>query len=782
MHKRSIFTGDCPALLDGAAGTHLMERGLPMGVCPEAWAAEHADIIRDMHASYVKAGAQAVYAFTFGANPVTLAEYGIARRTEELNERLVAIAREAVGENIPVGGDLTALGQLMQPIGSMTFERTKAAYKRQAAALYAAGADFLVIETMLDIAQGRAAILGCREACDLPIWISMTFEQGARTLTGTDARTAAITLCALGVSAVGVNCATGPADMAPIVEAMRRVATVPVFAKPNAGLPNGNTLGPCEFADQTAQLIQHGAKAVGGCCGTTPEHIRMLHERITPMRIDPTLSATLVRTLTGRESSVDIRHGSPLVTIGERINPTGKRKLQQALVDDDMEYVLNMANDQIRAGAHLLDVNVGMPDVDQSVMLPKVVEMLAGRTGVPLCLDSVDQKALAAALEIYPGRALINSISYESGRAETLFPLCRDYGAMAILLPMDDSGVPETARSRILLIEALLKKAEEYGLTKDSFVVDALAMALAGQPGGGKEAIEVLRWCKEQNLLTVMGVSNISFGLPHRPALNAAFVCAAQACGLTMAIVNVGHDEMKRALLAANALLCGGDEVALYAQHFAQKPHEREGLAGAVLYGERKSALLLANQALHAGTDPLALIDEVMEGLTILGDMFAQKKTYLPQLMAGAEAAKAALAPVQAALQEDSHPSAGTAVIATAKGDLHDIGKNIVALMLQNHGFRVIDLGKDVENETVLRVAQDNGADIVCLSALLTTTMEQMRTFSAMNKRQERPFLLMVGGAVVTNAFAEQIDAYYAPDAVQSARLALELVKERNKA
>ncbi len=572
MHRESLFVGDRPILLDGAAGTFLMCHGLPMGVCPEQWAVDHADIVKGMHASYVQAGAEAVYAFTFGANPITLSEYGLEDKTEELNARLVAIAREAVGDGVWIGGDLTSLGQLMQPMGSLTFHATKEAYKRQAAALHGAGANFLVIETMLDIAQARAAVIGCREACELPIMVSMTFEQGGRTLTGTDARTAAITLCALGVSAVGVNCATGPTDMGIIVEAMRRVSTVPVFAKPNAGLPGGTTLDPDEFAKQTAALVDCGAMAVGGCCGTTPEHIRALHDRIAPMRIDARLNTVLPRILTGREESVDIGYGRPLVSIGERINPTGKSKLQKALLDGDMEYVLNMANEQLRAGAHVMDVNVGMPGIDQRVMLPKVVEMLAGRTGVPLCFDSVDHGALGAALEIYPGRALINSISYESGRADVLFPLCRDYGAMAVLLPMDDNGVPESARRRILLIEALLDRAKDYGLSKNSFVVDALAMTLAGQPDGGKEALKVLDWCAKNDLPTVMGVSNISFGLPQRAALNAAFLCAAQARGLTMAIVNVCQGEMKRALLSANALLCGGDEVAAYAQYFARSP------------------------------------------------------------------------------------------------------------------------------------------------------------------------------------------------------------------
>ena len=781
MHKKHLFSGNGPFLLDGSAGTYLMERGMGMGVCPEQWAADHADILRTMHASYVDAGAQAVYAFTFGANPVKLAEYGLEEQTERLNDRLVALAREAVGPGVPVGGNLTALSELMRPMGGLTFAQTKQAYRRQAAALGGAGVDFLIIETMFDIAQARAAVLGCREACEVPIFLSMTFEQGARTLTGTDARTAAISLCALGVDAVGVNCSTGPADMAPIVKAMRSVSTVPVFAKPNAGLPGGDTLGPEEFAKQTAALVSCGAMAVGGCCGSMPEHIRVLKGKIEGMRIDTRLPESLPRTLTGREGSVSPVMGGPLCTIGERINPTGKKKLQRALLDNDLETVYQMANAQRAAGAHMLDVNVGMPGVDQSALLPEISDMLSARIGIPLCFDTVDAKALAAALEVYPGRALINSISAESGRAEALFPLCKQYGAMAILLPVDDAGVPETAQQRIALVEDLLAKAQETDLNKHSFVVDALAMTLAAQQNGGREALKVLDWCRENDILTVMGVSNISFGLPERPALNAAFLCAAKARGLSLSIVNVGQDEMQRAILAANAITSGGEHVQAYAQHFAQKPQQREGLPGAVLAGARDMAVDLAEKALLEGASPLDLIQEVTEGLNELGDLFAAKKTYLPQLMAGAEAAKAAFVPIQKALRNEQRATAGTVVVATAKGDMHDIGKNIVALMLRNHGFRVVDLGKNVAGEEVLRVARAEKADIVCLSALLTTTMEQMRAFAELNRAQDAPFSLMVGGAVVTEAFARDIGAHTAGDAVQAARLALRLMEERKR-
>ncbi len=777
MH-RHLFFGDKPFLLDGATGTYLMQRGLLMGECPEAWACDHPEIVKQMHRGYVEAGAKAVYAFTFGANPVKLKEYGLEDRTEQINQKLVAIARDAVGKGVLVGGDLSPVGQLIYPMGVMTFSETKKAYARQAKALAEAGVDFLIIETMLDIGQTRAAILGCREVCNLPIAVSMTFEQGGRTLTGTDATTAAITLCALGVNAIGVNCSTGPDDMKSIVEDMRKVATVPILAKPNAGLPNGHVLNPEEFAQKTALLIDCGAVAVGGCCGTTPEHIAALRKEIENKKIHIEMQKSLPRVITGREKSIFMGHDQPLCAIGERLNPTGKPKLQQAIRELDLEAVWEIANEQIKEGAQVLDVNVGVPGVEQSAVLPGVVEILAARGDAPLCIDTVDASALEAALEVYCGRALVNSISAENGRAEKLMPLCKKYGAMAILLPIGDTGVPQSASERIALVEELLAKAKQYGLEKDSFVVDALAMTIASQPDGGKEALKVLDWCKQRDILTVMGVSNISFGMPQRPALNAAFLCAAQARGLTSAIVNVCQGEMKQALLAANALLIGGSEVSAYAQSFAQSP-KSTGLTGAVINGERSQAYELAIKELSASVPPLELIDRVMEGLVTLGDLFAAKKTFLPQLMAGAEAAKAAFAPIQKALKADEKPQAGTAVIATVKGDMHDIGKNIVALMLQNHGFRVIDLGKDVENEKIIQTAQQENADVVCLSALLTTTMEQMRAFSQINQQSGKPIPLMVGGAVVTEAYAREIGATYSADAVQCARKAMEIVSQR---
>jgi 5-methyltetrahydrofolate--homocysteine methyltransferase len=777
MRELKLFVGDKPVLFDGAAGTTLIKRGMPMGVCPEKWASEHPEILKEMHANYVRAGSDAVYAFTFGANPVKLGEYGLDKKTEALNEKLVVIAREAVGPNVPVGGDMTTTGQLLHPMGNLTFSTAREAYRRQAAALARGGADFLIIETMIDIAEMRAAVLGCRDACDLPIYASMTFETGGRTLTGTDATVAAITLCALGVDALGVNCGTGPDDMGPIVAAMRRVSTVPVIAKPNAGLPTGRMLDPNEFAAKTAALVGAGAMGIGGCCGSTDAHIAALGQAIRGMKADIRLQKALPRVLTSRETGVLIGHGLALCAIGERINPTGKPKLQQALINDNMDVVLEMANEQIKAGAAVLDVNVGMANVDQKTMLPKVTQTLGMQTNVPLCIDTTDAQALKAALTVYPGRALINSISAESGRAEAMMPLCAQFGAMAVLLPVNDAGVPKTASERIALVEELLLKAQAYGLPKSAFVVDALAMTLGGQADGGKEALLVLDWCRKNDLLTVMGVSNISFGLPQRPALNAAFLCAAQARGLTAAIVNVCQTEMKQALLAANALIVGGDEVAAYARFYAQPQTAVAGLAGAVLSGERSLAHSLAVQSLSAGKPALSLIDEVMAGLTTLGDAFEAKKTYLPQLMAGAEAAKAALVPIKAALEGGEMETAGTAIIATVKGDMHDIGKNIVSLMLQNNGFRVIDLGKDVDNAVILDAIQAQKGDIVCLSALLTTTMEQMRAFSALNARARKPVPLMIGGAVVTESFASEIGASYAADAVSCARMAKVLVK-----
>lgn len=746
---------------------------MPAGVCPELWASEHEPLLAAMHRGYVDAGSQIVYAFTFGANPIKLKEYGLEQKTAELNHRLVRIAKQAAGDRALVGGDMAPTGAFIAPMGPLSFEEVVEAYAVQARALAEAGVDLFAIETMVDIQEARAAILGIRSVSDLPIFVTMSFDESGRTLTGTDAQTAALTLCGMGVQAVGANCGMGPAGMEPVIRAMYAVADVPIIAKPNAGLPTGEVLPPDVFARQMQTLVRCGAQIVGGCCGTNPHYIALLKAQTGHLATQGLCATRPRAALTSREQTVYAGAGQPLCTIGERLNPTGKKKLQQALREGDDECLLQMAYEQIDQGARVLDVNVGMSGIDEEQTLWQKVQFLAGRTAAPLCLDSANAQALAQALRVYPGRALVNSVSAESGKAEALFPLIARYGAMYIALPIGDDGVPETAQQRIALLKQILTKAAQYGIPRERCVVDALAMSVASQGDAAQQALGVIDYCHAHGLQTVMGVSNISFGLPARSQVNAALLLLARARGLSCAIVNVCEPTMHGAIAASDALLLGEDAVAAYAKsHTQPQSNIPEGLSGAVFAGERGRARLLAQQLLEEGTDPQRVIAQSIAGLDVLGEQFAQKKAFLPQLMAGAEAAKEAFACVEPLLAGSGTQKLARVVIATVQGDIHDIGKNIVALMLKNHGFDVIDLGRDVKNECVVQAAKEYQAQIVMLSALLTTTMPRMGEVAQMLRATGLGCTLMVGGAVVTPEYAKEIGALYSKDAAQAVEVA----------
>lgn len=776
MQKNNVeqlLTQRTPVLLDGASGTQMIAAGMPAGVCPELWASEHEPLLAAMHRGYVEAGSQIVYAFTFGANPIKLREYGLEQRMEELNRRLVRVAKEAAGNRALVAGDMAPTGAFIAPMGPLSFEEVVEAYALQARALAEAGVDLFAVETMVDVQETRAAILGIRSVSDLPIFVTLSFDEAGRTLTGTDARTAALTLCGMGIQAVGANCGLGPAGMEPVIRAMHAVAEVPIIAKPNAGLPTGEVLPPEVFVQQMQALVQCGAQAIGGCCGTDPAYIALLRERVGHMATQGLCDSRPRAALTSREQTVYVGEGQPLCTIGERLNPTGKKKLQQALREGDDEYLLQMAYEQMDQGARVLDVNVGMNGIDEVQTLWQKVQFLAGRTAVPLCLDSANADALAQALRVYPGRALVNSVSAEHGKAEALFPLIARYGAMYIALPIGDDGVPETAQQRIALLQQILAKAAQYGIPRERCVVDALAMSVASQGDAAQQALGVIDYCHAHGLQTVMGVSNISFGLPARAQVNAALLLLARARGLSCAIVNVCEPTMHGAVAASDALLLGEEAVAAYALGYTQQEiSQPEGLSGAVFAGERGRARALAQQLLQEGMDPQQVIAQSIAGLDQLGEQFAQKKAFLPQLMAGAEAAKEAFACVEPLLLGTDAQKLARVVIATVQGDIHDIGKNIVALMLRNHGFDVIDLGRDVKNERIVEAAKAYQAQIVVLSALLTTTMPRMGEVAQMLRAEGLGCTLMVGGAVVTPEYAEQIGALYSKDAAEAVEVA----------
>ena len=570
-------------LLDGATGTNLQKAGMPTGVCPEQWILEHKEVILELQKNYVEAGTDILYAPTFSGNRIKLEEYGLADRLEEINQNLVMLTKEAAGNNALVAGDITMTGKQLYPIGELYFEELVEIYKEQIRCMVKAGVDLLVAETIMSLQEARAAVLAAKEVCDLPIMVTMTFQEDGRTLYGTDPKTALIVLQSLGADAVGVNCSAGPDAMISIIEEMKKYAVVPLIAKPNAGLPkideNGKNYFDMDadtFADFMEKLAQAGAAILGGCCGTTPEYIKKIKEKIKYTEV-PIYSKTPKRVLCSERKTIEISLEGRFFIVGERINPTGKKKLQQELKEGKMEMVLDMAAEQEEKGAAILDINMGMNGIDEKEMMIKAIYEVSRCVSTPLCIDSSHVDIIEAALRIYPGRALINSISLEKDKMEHLLPIAKKYGAMFILLPLSDKGLPENLNEKIEIINTIIYEAQKYGLTKEDIVVDGLVATIGANPNAARETLETIRYCKEQlQVATITGLSNISFGLPDRISINTAFLTMAVQNGLTMAIANPSQDLLVKAAFASDLLLnkTGADIRYINKINSLQKPEE----------------------------------------------------------------------------------------------------------------------------------------------------------------------------------------------------------------
>jgi len=794
-------------ILDGATGTELQKRGMPGGVCPELWCLEHPDVLKEISSSYKKAGANIVYTCTFGANRYKLAQYG-TQEVREINRELARITRRAVGPGTLVAGDIGPTGHFVEPFGDLPFEEAVAAFKEQIEGLLEGGVDLFVIETMMDIQEARAALLAVKETCPAFTIVTLTYENGGRTLNGTDPVTALITLQSLGADAVGCNCSTGPEAMLAFIAAMKPHATVPLAAKPNAGLPRLEgeetffDMDAATFATHGPAFAAAGVNLLGGCCGTTPDHIQALAGTLrdsqprTPVRnaLSAVSSARSFRLLT---------RNKPLVVVGERLNPTGKKALQQELLAGRMSLVRQMTREQEQQQADLLDVNVGVPGIDEEKTIREVISLLATVTELPLVIDTSKVETMETALRLYPGRALINSISGEKEKCERLLPLAARYGAMFILLPLTDGEVPETADRRIAIVREVYGKARRFGFTKEDIVIDGLVMTAATNAQAPAETLKTIDWCANRfQTRTILGISNVSFGLPERKWLNAAFLAMAQLSGLTMAIANPSMEELMAVKRAADVLTGKDAQAAAYIAHFAGKaegksptaaltatpasapltPEER--IRAAVLEGNREDIADLVEGALAAGKEARNIVDDILiPAIVHVGELFDRKIYFLPQLIAGAEAMKKALAILEPRLQSDGVPTRtkGTVVMATVKGDIHDIGKNIVVLMLKNHGFRVIDLGKDVPTETILETIRTENPDVVGLSALMTTTMVSMKAAIEQARKEGLSYPFMIGGAVVTRSYAEAIGASYARDGVEAVRVVELIISNANK-
>lgn len=847
--------------LDGATGSNLVKAGMPSGVCPEQWILEHPQVMLELQEAYVAAGTNILYAPTFTANRIKLAEYGLEKNLKSMIRDLVAISKRAAetakqGQRVYVAGDLTMTGEQLKPMGNMELETLINVYKEQILALEEAGVDLLVVETMMSLAEARAALIAAKEVCELPVMVSMTFEADGRTLYGTDARTAAIVLESLGACAVGVNCSTGPAHMKAIVEDMvRHTLEIPIIAKPNAGLPfldeQGRTcyhMDAEEFVEEMKLLVEAGATVLGGCCGTTPEYIRGLYDTFgkkigtASVRRDPA-----IRYLTSERQTMSFGLEGNFMIVGERINPTGKKLLQAQLREGNMDKVLQFAEEQEQCGAQILDVNMGMSGIDEKAMMLRAIEEVSGVTSLPLSLDSSHVEVLEAALRHYPGRALINSVSLETEKFEKLLPIVKKYGAMFILLPLSNKGLPENIEEKKQIIEKVLERAYSLGMNQCDVVVDGLVATVGANRRAALETLETIRYCKEKGLATICGLSNISFGMPERSFVNTAFLTLAIREGLTMAIANPSQELLVSCALAADLLLAKEEADIRYIEYVnvvaenrekkeaamqkklaeaaaqgntqpqikaavpdgaaaneAQSYARKEGVPGtekqggssalqdagnesdaravlrkAVMKGNRNGISALTKEALAKGEDPSGLLNEVLlPAINEVGELFDKGKYFLPQLIGSAEAMKNAIEVLEPLLlKETDAVNMPVVVIATVEGDIHDIGKNLVALMLKNYGFKVIDLGKDVPKEEIIRAARENNAQIIALSALMTTTMQRMREVIDLAKQEKIDAKVMIGGAVITQDYADEIGADgYSRDAADAVKLAQKLI------
>lgn len=797
-----------PVLLDGATGTNLQKAGMPVGVCPEQWILENSEVLIDLQKRYVEAGTDILFAPTFTASRIKLKEYGLEDHLEEMNRKLVALSKEAAkGTNALVAGDLTMTGEQLYPLGDLMFEDLVDVYKEQAKIIAEAGADLFVVETMMSLQECRAAVLAIREVCDLPVMVSLTYNEDGRTLYGTDPVTAVVVMQSLGADAVGMNCSTGPEAMLEPIAKMAEYATIPLLAKPNAGMPeliDGQTVfnvEPEEFAEVGKKLVEEGAAIIGGCCGTTPEHIRALKEAVKGIPVKAPLQ-TKRRMLTSERKSVEITLDGRFMVIGERINPTGKKKLQAELKEGSLNLVRTMALEQEENGASILDINMGMNGIDEKEMMLRTIYEVTSTVDCPLCIDSSHVDIIEAALCIYPGRALINSISLEKEKFEKLLPIAKKYGAMFILLPLSDEGLPKDSAEKHGIIRTIMDEAVRIGMAKEDIIVDGLVATIGANPNAALECFETFSYCKNAlELPTACGLSNISFGLPERTYVNTAFLTMAIANGLTMAIANPSQELLMNAAFASDMLLNKKESDIRYIERMnflsekyagmervmvqktpagtsaaggeIRKESTGSGVFQAVLKGNEEHVLEEVKKMLDGGAKPDEIINEhLIAAINEVGELFDKKKYFLPQLISSANTMKLAIEYLEPMLERSNTEAMATIVVATVEGDIHDIGKNLVVLMLKNYGYHVIDLGKDVPADVIVDTAMNEGAKVIGLSALMTTTMMRMKDVVELAKEKGCTAKIVIGGAAITESFSDEIGADgYSKDAAECVKL-----------
>ena len=800
MQIREVFDRKRFVFLDGGMGTQLQARGLQPGQKPELAALEMPDVLTAIHTDYANAGADILLANTFGANAKKLA--GCGHTVEDVVTASIACARKAADTTgALVALDIGPLGELLVPAGTLNFEDAYAEFAQVIRAGTAAGADLVFLETMTDLYELKAAILAAKENCTLPIFTSMSFESRGRTFTGCTVESYAVTAAGLGADAVGINCSLGPKEILPFAQRLCRSvpAGVPVFVKPNAGLPNPDgsyNLDPDGFAAEMKEYAAIGVSMVGGCCGTTPAFIAKLHETFSPLA--PADKIPIRRSCLC--TPVRFVEVNGITVVGERINPTGKKRLQQALRDGDSAYPCTQAVAQAEAGAQVLDVNAGLPGIDEAATLEQLVKDLQAVTDLPLQLDSSNPEALSRALRIYNGKPIVNSVNGETETLEKILPLCKKYGAAVVGLVLDKGGIPPTVEGRVAIARRIVDAAHAAGIPDEDIYIDCLCLTASAQQEGATQTLQALARCKKElGVRTVLGVSNISFGLPCRGYLNTTFLTMAMSAGLDLAIMNPNTPEMMAAVRAYRVLTCqdpqSTDYVAAYADVQIQTTQTSKSAATvaevsaaapggdalfeAVRRGLKAEARAAADAALTM-REPLDVVNtSLIPALDAVGDGFEKGTVFLPQLLQAATAAQAAFEAIKAkiAASGQAQGSKGKIVIATVKGDVHDIGKNIVRVILENYGYDVLDLGRDVDPERVVEAVRQTGAKLVGLSALMTTTVPNMQATIEALHAANLDCKVMVGGAVLTPDYARDIGAdYYCKDAKASADLAKQLL------
>ena len=771
-------------LLDGGMGTMLQAAGLPIGQLPELWNVARPEAVTAIHRRYVEAGSRVLYTNTFGANRYKAA--GCGRSVRELVEGGVRCARAAAeGHDVKVALDIGPTGRLLEPLGDLDFEEACEVFREIVAAGAEAGADLIVIETMSDLNEMRAAVLAAKENSSLPVWATMTFEATGRTFLGVTVGAMALTLTGLGVDALGFNCSLGPKELLGLVRELREWTELPLILKPNAGLPDPATgayhITPEEFAAELSQAPALGVSILGGCCGTTPEFIRAAAAALRDLRPAPRPNKTRF----GVCSATTVAETNAVRVIGERINPTGKKRFQQALREGDIDYIVLRGVEQQDAGADILDVNVGLPGLDEPEMMRRTVRALQAAVDLPLQIDSSDPKAIEAGLRACCGKAVVNSVNGKAEVLETVLPLCKKYGAAVVGLCMDENGIPQDWRGRVAIARRILDAALAHGVAKEDVFIDCLTLTVSAQQEQAVETLRAVRAVKEElGLHTVLGVSNISFGLPARETITRSFLTQAMYAGLDLPIVNPNQSAMMDAVAAFRVLSGQDRDSEAYIRRFAAAPAEAApvgngggamSLGEAIMRGLPREAAALTAKALEE-MDELETVERLLiPALDRVGERYERGEIFLPQLMKAASAACAGfdLIKTRIAKRGGNAVSKGKIVLATVQGDIHDIGKNIVRVVLENYGYTVVDLGRDVPPQTVVEAAIREDAKLVGLSALMTTTVKSMAETIEALRKSGHDCRIMVGGAVLTEEYAAQIGAdYYAKDAKQSADIA----------